>query len=464
MALCSTLTVVSGVQPRQAQGAAHADSGGALAGAVVEAFVAIHRDVRHRRLRATVAEMRERATRELEVIERLTVRIRGERGPGRRRLVARRAAAVDRYRLAHFRVGNLLAAAEVEHAVPPAPAGCADPAPFPQAVHTVAPSSSGGDVTGAFVDQRGCKLAWRGINAFAIWNDPPRVALDGDDYEEMRRHGFTGVRLVAPWRWFEPERGRFVNLEMLDTAIARAKAAGLYVVLDPLHDTPPDWTAGSDHVSRVLDGSQAWLKLLAQRYRDEPAVVAYDLVNEPDTRDRNRMLDMYSTIIGWLREVDPDRIAVVENPWGSMSMAPGFADERHLTHRRNVVYSYHDYYAGDRDRATISAGFDAHGLPLPGATVDGSTGYPELGDAADHAAQLGAHMEFARRADVPLWIGEFGISFEATNAREWIADKLALFRRTGVGYTWWYYSCGEKFAVRDAACAWKPAAADLGRP
>lgn len=340
------------------------------------------------------------------------------------------------------------------------------PAPYPSVLHTRPPSQAGGDVSGAFVDSSGCELTLDGFNMFAIYDDPARVAFGQPDFDDIRARGFTVVRFVMPWASFQSSPDRVDHLDLLDIAVERARAAGLYVVLDLLHvdptNRPPGWTGAHDDLEAIEDDARAWVQTVAERYRDEPAVAAYDLVNEPASTDRNRVLELYSKMIGWVREVAPAKIAMVNAAMnGNSSMDRRYADADHLRYRGNVVHTTHDYYAGDPTSATESDGYGPSGIVQGFFTADGRTGYYDRDDQADFRAHLDDDVDFARRADVPLWIGEFGIGAAAVNSGEWIADKVDLYNRLHLGRAWWLYGCEDPFGVKDAECRWRATATSL---
>ena len=89
----------------------------------------------------------------------------------------------------------------------------------------------------AFVDAAGNEVQLRGLNLVPIWRGSPGRTWDQARYDQIAAKGFNVVRLVLYWDDFEPQPGAFdqTNLQTLDTAIARAKAAGLRVILDEIH-------------------------------------------------------------------------------------------------------------------------------------------------------------------------------------------------------------------------------------
>ncbi len=181
---------------------------------------------------------------------------------------------------------------------------------------------------GRFVDPAGRHVILHGVNIgakhkkteYVSWHQP-------SDFARMETWGFNCVRLLIIWAAIEPECGKYDDafLERIDQRIAWAKKHGLYVLLDmhqdlwgekPGGDGAPEWATldkGRPHrklghlwsdaylVSPMIqtafdsfwanrpgpDGvgiqdrfALAW-QHVAKRYADEPAVVGYDLLNEP---------------------------------------------------------------------------------------------------------------------------------------------------------------------------------------
>jgi endoglycosylceramidase len=176
------------------------------------------------------------------------------------------------------------------------------------------------------VDREGRQVLLHGIN---LVNKNPAARYLGDEEPEtfaaFREWGFNCVRLGVIWDGLEPEPGVYDDeyLAGLDRRIAWARDAGLVVYLD-MHqdlysvlysDGAPRWATlseGAPHVTGEVwsdayftspavqtaldnfwanapapDGlglqdhlARCWA-LLAARYANEPAVLGYDLLNEP---------------------------------------------------------------------------------------------------------------------------------------------------------------------------------------
>jgi len=314
------------------------------------------------------------------------------------------------------------------------------------------------------VDANSSPTLLRGFNVIPVWGSAPGKTWGADSYVKIRATGANTARFVVYWSELEPVRGSFdqTHLATLDLAIARARAAGLYVVLDPIHiyngeDRVPAWARTGDVINSVKAGAGPYLRMLAARYQDNPAVAAYDLVNEPPSYpiDQNRSLRMYGSLIAEVRQVDPDKILMVEPIYGDSAMTD--ADFSLLGSTRNVVLSYHDYYAGgggdDGYRASDGAQEGIY-------TWDERTGYASP-DAAALERHLRVQLDTARRVGIPLWVGEMGINTTAVGADQWIAEKTALFKRYGLGYAWWAYNVGTGMAAMDSNYVFKPFALTL---
>src|SRR3954453_1165821 len=96
------------------------------------------------------------------------------------------------------------------------------PAPYPAKFHTT-PAH-------AFVDGNGIPAKVNGFNIFPVFSDGTRWG--SEHYKAIAAKGFTAVRFFMPWAYYEPTKGSFRWLDKLDAAVAAAKTAGLYVVMD----------------------------------------------------------------------------------------------------------------------------------------------------------------------------------------------------------------------------------------
>jgi endoglycosylceramidase len=178
-----------------------------------------------------------------------------------------------------------------------------------------------------FIDPEGRQVILHGVN---LTCKDPKVGYLGPEGPEhfaaLRRWGFNCLRLGIIWDGLEPLPGVYNDayLQGIDQRIAWAKETGLYVFLD-MHqdlysvlfsDGAPAWATLTDDQPHIAEGgvwsdayftspavqaaldhfwqnspapdglglqehyAQAW-QYVARRYANEPAVIGYDLMNEP---------------------------------------------------------------------------------------------------------------------------------------------------------------------------------------
>ncbi|HVK50858.1 MAG TPA: cellulase family glycosylhydrolase [Pseudoxanthomonas sp.] len=247
------------------------------------------------------------------------------------------------------------------------------------------------------------------------------------DVDAMARWGFNSIRLPMHYGLYtlpveqEPVAGEQTWLEegfrRTDDLLRWAKANDLYVILD-LHAAPGG--QGNDNSIADRDPSKPslwedprhqdkmvalWRKL-AERYKDEPYIAAYDIINEPnwgfaDRADTNGcketgnapLRELLVRTTQAIREVDKRHIVVIEgNCWGSNYhgvLDAGVWDD-------NLVLSFHKYWSVTT-RASI----------------------------ADWLALREKH-------NLPIWLGETG-----ENSNDWFSRNVALAEGAGMGWAWW---------------------------
>ncbi|RLJ01845.1 MAG: hypothetical protein DRP08_05070, partial [Candidatus Aenigmatarchaeota archaeon] len=262
-----------------------------------------------------------------------------------------------------------------------------------------------------------------------------------EDFVRMRNWGFNVVRLPIGWHYIEPEPGKIDEeyLMLIDKVIYLAKKNGLYVVLDmhQWHWSPrfdgcgmPDWVVPDainykDASIKFFTNRKYWVKfanvwkILAERYRDEPAIAAYDIFNEPmpdydklsPERFREILSDFYDYVIGEIRKKDQKHIVMFMSVWGSdRETVPTVSDN-------NSVLDVH-FYAG--------------------GTWDGKTGYEHI-TYHELRREVEAWILVAKKIGKPLWFGEFGVGSSAYRASDWAHDVTQFFDHCVVGYCWWTY-------------------------
>jgi hypothetical protein len=246
------------------------------------------------------------------------------------------------------------------------------------------------------------------------------------DIDSMRSWGFNSVRLPMHYNLYtlpveqEPVAGSNTWLDkgfaMTDSLLRWCEANRLYLILD-LHAAP----GGQGNDLNISDGDTtkpslweseankqktiALWKKLAERYKDEPWIGAYDIINEPnwgfaDTlNDRNGLQEkgneplkkLMVDITAAIREVDKKHIVIIEgNGWGNNynGIFPPWD--------KNMVVSYHKYW-NRNDTGSIR-----------------------------HI------LEAREKYNVPVWLGETG-----ENSNVWFSEAIHLLESHNIGWAWW---------------------------
>jgi aryl-phospho-beta-D-glucosidase BglC (GH1 family) len=246
------------------------------------------------------------------------------------------------------------------------------------------------------------------------------------DIDSLKAWGFNSVRLPMHYNLYtlpiekEPVTGKNTWLEkgfaITDSLLAWCKANQVYLILD-LHAAPGgqgndlnisdrDTTQPSLWDSRAQQNKTIalWRKL-AERYKDEPWIGAYDILNEPNwgfedpVNDKNGIKEkknaplkkLMEEITAAIREVDKKHIIIIEgNGWGNNynGILPPWD--------HNMVLSYHKYW--------------------------------NFNDEASIRHILKARTEY----NIPVWLGETG-----ENSNVWFTAAIRLLESNNIGWSWW---------------------------
>ncbi|MDR1733618.1 MAG: glycoside hydrolase family 5 protein [Oscillospiraceae bacterium] len=237
------------------------------------------------------------------------------------------------------------------------------------------------------------------------------------DFDNCAAMGMTAIRL--PFNIFnlcgdseDPETADFTRL---DWFVSNCAARGMYVILD-LHGAFGSQN-GEHHSGIINDGRQLYYnednraktlqlwEIIALHYKDNPAIAAYDLLNEPDNDTGHTgdvQFDYYDELYKAVRAVDPNHIIIIEACWESQ-------DIPHPSKYgwKNVMYEFHYYAWGKTD--------DADAIRFHSAEQIWKTGWKFFG--------------------CPIYIGEFTM-FGKQEAWNYVLDS---FNKVGWNWSTWTY-------------------------
>lgn len=221
------------------------------------------------------------------------------------------------------------------------------------------------------------------------------------DWDILQDAGFNLIRLPFPYQLIEDDANpmtlRDDAWQYLDYAIEEAKARNMWVVLD-LHGAAgaQGWEhhSGCEGKNEYWEGDNVaenqertrWLwQQIAGRYKDEPAVAGYGVLNEPWGTDAETLAENVTGLYHAIREVDQEHIVILPGHNSGID-AYGDPDEAGMT---NVAFEMH-FYPGIFGWGEI--GYDVHREWLT-CGQNGTTGVCEWD-------------ERIRELDTPFLIGE----------------------------------------------------------
>lgn len=289
--------------------------------------------------------------------------------------------------------------------------------------------------------------------------------VTGDDIALIKAMGFDHVRLsVNPAPLMRPNLADQLPAEYLgylDAAVKMILEHGLAVILDvhPESDFKAQLVAHDDFVEQFSD----FWRALASHYRgSDPQRVFFEVLNEPEFRDRYRWAGVEAKLVAAIREGAPQHTIIVAGAnWSDIddlvSMTP-LPDQ-------NLIYNFHFYdpHTFTHQGATWGVNywhFESK-LAYP-ATMDNAekvaSGEPDplnrlfvLRYGLDHwdrnriAVEIGQAAEWGRHWNVPLTCNEFGVfrrNVDPADRGRWLQDVRSTLERDGIGWNMWDYSGG----------------------
>ncbi len=243
------------------------------------------------------------------------------------------------------------------------------------------------------------------------------------DIDSLAAWGFNSVRLPMHYNLYTPpiedeKNGDNTWLEkgftMTDSVLKWCAKNKMYLILD-LHAAPGG--QGKDSNISDYDDSKPSLwesaanrdkmvalwKKIATRYKDEPWVGAYDIINEPnwnftgtnkngcDETSNAPLRKLMVDITKGIREIDNNHLIFIEgNCWGNnyMGIFPLWDD--------NLALSFHKYWNHNTQ------------------------------------ASIQQMLDYRTKYNVPIWLGESG-----ENSNVWFKNAISLMEKNNIGWAFW---------------------------
>lgn len=244
------------------------------------------------------------------------------------------------------------------------------------------------------------------------------------DIDSLAKWGFNSIRLPMHYNLYtlpiekEPVKGENTWLDegfkMTDDLLKWCAHNKIYLILD-LHALPggqgkdaniSDYDSSKPSVWESEENQQktvALWKKLAEKYKNEPWIGGYDIINEPnwaftgknpngtDETSNAPLRKLSIEITKAIREVDQKHMVIIEgNGWGNNynGMFPLWDD--------NMVLSFHKYWTYNNQGAIQQI------------------------------------LDFRKQYNVPVWLGETG-----ENSNVWFTEIIELLDKNNIGWAFW---------------------------
>lgn len=240
-----------------------------------------------------------------------------------------------------------------------------------------------------------------------------------EDFDLVKAEGMNILRLPITYFEMLNDDGslKTTAFERLDWFISEAKKRDIYVMID-MHGAVGSQN-GKDHSGDItiadignfygneenINKTIALWEEIAKRYKNEPMVCGYDLLNEPSAT-KLVQYDVYDRIYKAIRAIDKDHIIYLQAIWNPADMP-----DPSLYGWENVVYQYHFY------------------------------NWSDLTDSKKQSDFIKDKIKLINTANynVPSFIGEFTFF---SNPESWTLGMNAI-EEAGLSYTTWTFKVSD---------------------
>ncbi len=247
----------------------------------------------------------------------------------------------------------------------------------------------------------------------SFWKKFLNNYVTADDIHYLKSIGMNSIRVPFNYRLFTNEKYMGATnsnhgFELLDKLIGWCKKEQVYILLD-MHCAPGGQTGDNiddgDGYPFLFESEKdqqltigIW-KRIASRYKNEPIIIGYDLLNEPiatyfDADYFNPKLEgLYKRITAAIREVDKNHLIFLGGAQWNSNFAPfGTPFDTKL------VYTFHKYWTPPTREVVQS------------------------------------YIDFSNKHNVPIYCGETG-----ENTDGWVDSFRVTLEKAEIGWHFWPY-------------------------
>lgn len=291
------------------------------------------------------------------------------------------------------------------------------------------------------------------------------TAITPHDLDLIQAMGFDHVRLsVDPRPMFHARQADQMgpeDLQYLDAAVKMILDRGLALEIEIFADGEFKQKLATD--DEFVEQFADFWRALARHYASLDADrVFFEILNEPEGRDRYRWYGVEAKLAAAIREGAPEHTIIAAGAHWSDDDDLVFLEP---LRDPNVIYAFHFYesHLFTHQGATWSANYwhELKGVPYPSTPENVQAAAAEVSDAVHRLAvvrygldrwnaaridaEIGQVAAWAEHWGVPVICNEFGVyrkNAEPKDRAAWLTDVRTALEKRGIGWAMWEYHGG----------------------
>jgi endoglucanase len=288
------------------------------------------------------------------------------------------------------------------------------------------------------------KALGRGINFGNALEAPKEgdwgLKLEAGYFKIIKDAGFQTVRVPVNWSAHAAKDAPYTIdaafAKRIDWVLDQAEANKLNVVLNVHHygeiNSEPD-----NNLPRLV----ALWEQIAKRYKDRPATLVFELLNEPhDKLVDQKWNDAIPPVLKAVRATNPTRAVIIGPPfWNAIWALPKLK----LPDDPNLILTVH-YYEPYK--------FTHQGAPWGGNDVKNLSGIKWTGtemELKDLRKAFDQVADWGKKNNRPVFLGEFGAFEKADLASRALWTAAVVKEAEARGFSWAYWEFGAGFGAYD---------------
>jgi aryl-phospho-beta-D-glucosidase BglC (GH1 family) len=189
-------------------------------------------------------------------------------------------------------------------------------------------------------------------------------------------------------------------------------------------------------------------KAIAKRYKDEPVIAGYDLLNEPIVpRSRDQWKNLANQVTREIRTVDKNHLIIMESILGIATDWRSFhrIENLLLINDDNVLYSFHFYLPHSfTHQFAIWTQFKEGGKYPDDNTAESTVNGLRMKRNKEFIQyEFNKYIEFSLKNNVPIFCGEFGVDYHCFENNKgginWVNDVMDILIKNDIHFTYHAY-------------------------